>query len=108
MARRARTLLRRIGSTQCAIISYGLAAEFGCHLRKGWGEPANAIDALVEFRHHTNDGRDRDRSLVGALNFFGLDSLDLAHKNAMRDRILQGPPFTEQEKREITRLLRRR
>jgi DNA polymerase I len=83
------------------IISYGLAAEFGCHLSKGWGEPACAIDALVEFRHHTNDGRDRDRSLGGALNFFGLDGLDVAHKKSMRDRILQGPPFIEQEKRDI-------
>ena len=82
------------------IISYGLAAEYSCHLRLGWGEPACAIDALIEFRHHINDGRDRDRSLVGALNFFGLDSIDLAHKKAMRDRILQGPPFTEQEKRD--------
>ena len=33
------------------IISYGLAAEFGCHLSKSFGEPARAIDALVEFRH---------------------------------------------------------
>jgi DNA polymerase-1 len=83
------------------IISYGLAAEFSCHLRLDWGEPARAIDALIEFRHLTNDGRDRDRSLVGALRFFGLDDLDAAHKKAMRDRILQGPPFTEQEKRDI-------
>ena len=45
--------------------------------------------------------RDRDRSLGGALNFFGLDGLDVAHKKSMRDRILQGPPFTEQEKRDI-------
>ena len=38
---------------------------------------------------------------MGALNFFGLDGLDVAHKKSMRDRILQGPPFTEQEKRDI-------
>ena len=83
------------------IISYGLAAEFGCHLPKGWGEPACAIDALVEFRHHTNDGAIATAAWVGALNFFGLDGLDVAHKKSMRDRILQGPPFTEQEKRDI-------
>jgi DNA polymerase-1 len=83
------------------IISYGLAAEFSCHLGKSWGEPARAIDALVEFRHHINDGADRNRGLDGALNFFKLESLDLAHKNTMRDRILQGPPFTPQERAEI-------
>lgn len=81
--------------------SYSLPAEFGCHLHQGWSEPAHAIDALVEFRHHINDGRDRDRSLGGALNFFGLPSVDLAHKKHMRDRILQGPPFTEQEERDF-------
>jgi DNA polymerase family A len=83
------------------IISYGLAAEFSCHLRLGWGEPARAIDALIEFRHYTNDGRDRDRGLGGALSFFKLDSLDTAHKKSMRDRILRGPPFTVQERAEI-------
>jgi DNA polymerase I len=55
---------------------------------------------LVEFRHYINDGKDRDRGLIGALNFFGLDSIDVAHKKAMRDRIMQGPPFTEPEKRD--------
>ena len=83
------------------IISYGLAAEFSCHLSKSFGEPARAIGALVEFRHCTNDGRDRDRGLGGALNFFGLDGLDIARKKATRDRILRGPPFTAQGRTEI-------
>jgi DNA polymerase-1 len=83
------------------VFSYSLPAEFGCHLRKGWSEPAHAIDALVEFRHHTNDGVARGRGLGDALRFFGLDSLDLAHKDTMRDRILRGPPFTGQERAEI-------
>ena len=33
------------------MVSYSLPAEFSCHLQKGWNEPANAVDALVEFRH---------------------------------------------------------
>jgi hypothetical protein len=83
------------------IISYGLAAEYGCHLRLGWGEPARALDALIEFRHHINDGYDRNRGLDGALSYFRLGNLDVAHKHTTRSRILRGPPFTEQEKREI-------
>jgi DNA polymerase-1 len=83
------------------MFSYSLPAEFGFHLRKGWSEPAHAVDALVEFRHHTNDGISRGRGLGDALRFFGLDSLDLAHKDTMRERIMQGPPFTEQERAEI-------
>src|SRR5262245_32647411 len=45
---------------EALIISYGLAAEYSCHLSLGWGEPARAFDALVEFRHHVNNGSDRD------------------------------------------------
>ena len=85
------------------MVSYSLPAEFSCHLQKGWNEPANAVDALVEFRHYTNDSGSRGHALADALRFFRLDSLDLAHKTATRDRILQGPSFTAEEKAEITR-----
>jgi DNA polymerase I len=89
-------------------MSYGLAAEFGVHLARGWGEPARALDALVEFRHYTNVGSikagDRDKgfySLGGALRYFLEDEIDVARKTAIRDRILQGPPFSAQEQQEI-------
>jgi hypothetical protein len=84
------------------MFSYSLPAEFGFHLRKGWNEPAHAIDALVEFRHHTNDGISRGRGLGDALRFFGLDSVDLAHKDTMRERIMRGPPFTAEERAKFT------
>ena len=38
------------------IVGYMLAAEFGFHAALGWGEPACALDAYVEFRHYVNDG----------------------------------------------------
>ena len=83
------------------IISYGLAAEFSCHLRLGWGEPACAIDALVEFRH---SHQRRHAIAIAAWSVHstssGSTASTLAHKKSMRDRILQGPPFTEQEKRD--------
>jgi DNA polymerase-1 len=72
------------------------------------GQPACSIDAYIEFRHHTNDGRiksgDREKgfySIGGALRYFGEDGIDTAHKKDMRDRILQGPPFTNQERADI-------
>jgi DNA polymerase family A len=90
------------------IISYNLAAEFGFHRAKGWGEPARALDAYVEFRHYINDGavksEDREKgffSLAGALRYFLEDEIDVARKDATRDRILQGPPFTAEEQRNI-------
>ena len=89
-------------------IGYLNTAEFGFHIAKGWGEPACALDAYVEFRHYTNDGaikgEDRDKgfySLAGALRYFLEDELDVAHKKDMRDRIIAGPPFTPEEREEI-------
>ena len=90
------------------IVGYMLAAEFGCHIACEWGEPARALDAYVEFRHYVNDGAasagERGKgfySLAGALRYFLEDEIDVTRKDDMRDRILQGPPFTEQERRDI-------
>ena len=85
-----------------------LAAEFGFHAALGWGEPARALDAYVEFRHATNDGAvksgDREKgfySIGGALRYFLEDEIDIARKHDMRERILQGPPFLAEEKHGI-------
>jgi hypothetical protein len=90
------------------IIGYLISAELGCHLALGWGQPACALDPYVEFRHHTNNGKvksgDRDRGfygLGGALRHFGDDGVDTAHKKDMRARILQGPPFTAEDRAAI-------
>jgi hypothetical protein len=90
------------------LFGYMLAAEFGFHAACGWGKPACALDAYVEFRHLTNDGSiksgDRPKgfySIDGALRYFREDELQFAHdKGESRDRIMQGPPFSPQEKRD--------
>ena len=89
-------------------ISYFASAEFGFHVALGWGQPACALDAYVEFRHYVNDGsvKSGDRakgffSLDGALRYFCEDGIDTAHKIEMRDRILQGPPFNAGEAKAI-------
>jgi DNA polymerase I len=90
------------------IVGYTISAEFGSHIALGWGQPARALDPYIEFRHHTNDGRiksgDREKgfySLDGALRYFRADGIDTTHKTDMRDRILQGPPFSAQERSDI-------
>jgi hypothetical protein len=90
------------------IIGYLISAEFGCHIALGWGQPARALDPYVEFRHYVNDGAvksgEREKgfySLDGALRYFCEDGIDTAHKTDMRDRILQGPPFTPAEREAI-------
>lgn len=89
-------------------VAFMASAEFGCHITLGWGQPARTLDAYLEFRHHVNDGavkaEDRPKgfySLAGALRFFGLDEIDAARKDTVRDRILQGPPFTNAERADI-------
>jgi hypothetical protein len=90
------------------IVGYMLAAEFGFHIAKGWGEPARALDAYLEFRHYVNNGSvksgDRDKgffSIGGALRYFLEDEIDVVRKGEMRDRILRGPPFSAQEQHDI-------
>jgi DNA polymerase-1 len=89
-------------------VGYNNSAEFGTHITLGWGQPARAIDPYIEFRHYTNDGSvksgDREKGFYGiggALQYFCEDGVDTAHKKDMRDRILQGPPFTAQERQDI-------
>jgi hypothetical protein len=89
------------------VISYLATAELGFHVALGWPQPANVLDLCVEFYHHTNDGSietKREKGfyrLDGALRHFGEDGIDTAHKTEMRDRILQGPPFTTDERADI-------
>ena len=94
---------------EALIISFNLAAEFSFHLAQRWGQPACAVDAYVEFRHLVNDGSiksgDRPKgfhSIDGALRYFCEDAVDSAYdKDAARDRILRGPPFSAAEQQEL-------
>jgi hypothetical protein len=56
-------------------VSYLLPAEFGFHIACGWGEPACALDAYVEFRHCVNDGSlkaaDRDKGFYSLGGYSG-------------------------------------
>lgn len=103
------------------LVTYMATAEFGFHQALSWGQPARAVDAYIEFRHLTNDARVKSGNpppgqrasaiyrppgyyaLAGALRFFGGDEIDTAHKAEMRDRIIEGPPFSNQERADILR-----
>jgi DNA polymerase family A len=90
------------------VIGYMASAELGTHLALNWSQPANVLDPYIEFRHCTNDGsiepEDRKKGfygLDGALRYFLEDAIDSAHKKEMRDRIIQGPPYTFEEAKNI-------
>ena len=39
--------------------------------------------------------------LLGALSYFGLDGMDAAEKDTMRDLVLRGGPWADQERKDI-------
>jgi len=83
-------------------IAYYASAELGCHRSLDFKDPPYVVDLFAEFRCLTNGIKvPSGNSLIGACNFYGLSSSDATYKDAMRDRILQGFPFSNKEKQEI-------
>jgi DNA polymerase-1 len=71
-------------------VAYFASAELGCHLALGWGQPVRMLDLFTEFRGRTNGvPTPSGSSLVGALAYFGLDSIGALEKKEMRDLILR-------------------
>jgi DNA polymerase I-like protein with 3'-5' exonuclease and polymerase domains len=83
-------------------IAYYASAEIGCHLSLNFEISPYILDLFAEFRCLTNGLEPPcGNGLIGACNYYGISGSDTAYKDSMRDRILQGPPFTEKEKWEI-------
>jgi DNA polymerase-1 len=80
-------------------IAYFSTAELSCHLALGWPLPANVLDLYVEFRNITNGlPTPAGNGLLGALVYFGLDSMKATEKEEMRALALRGGPFTGAER----------
>ena len=87
---------------QALFIAFYASAEVGCHLALGWPPPANVLDLYVEFRNQSNGLiTPCGAGLLGALAWYGLDAIDAAEKEAMRELALRGAPWTDAEKREL-------
>jgi len=92
-------------------VSFVASAECSCHLALGWPPPARVLDLSPEFRNVTSgvdlpdDPADKKgkgrKGLIGALRFYGIETVGAKFKDAMRQRILQGWPFTAEEQDEI-------
>jgi DNA polymerase I len=79
-------------------VAYYASAEIGCHLALGWPPPERVLDLFTEFRNHTNGiSTPSGASLLGALAYFGLDSIGAREKDEMRDLILRGGPWSVAE-----------
>lgn len=84
------------------IVAYYASAEIGCLLTMGWELPERVLDLFAEFRNLTNGLPTVCGSgLLGALAWFGIDALDAAEKESMRELAIRGGPFTEQERQDL-------
>ncbi len=79
-------------------IAYYASAELGCYLALGWPLPSRIMDLYCEFRNLTN-GRATScgSSLLGALTWFGLDAIEAAEKQELRELAMRGGPYTQAE-----------
>jgi DNA polymerase I len=83
-------------------VAYYASAEINCFLSLGWSLPAYVLDLFTEFRCVTNGLETVAGSgLVGALTYYGLDTIGVAEKKEMRDLALRGGPYTPTEIRDL-------
>jgi hypothetical protein len=81
------------------LVAYYASAELGCFLALDWPFPARILDLYAEFRCLTSGlPVPCGRGLLGALAYFGLDGLDAAEKEGMRQLALRGGPYTADER----------
>jgi DNA polymerase I len=84
------------------IVAFMASAELGCFLVLGWPMPERILDLYIEFKCRVNGTRPpRGSGLIGALGFFGLDTLSGNEKTEMRDLVLRGGPWSAKERQDV-------
>jgi len=80
-------------------VAYYASAEMDCFQALGWPHPVNVLDLFTEFRCLTNGGQvSHGNGLLGALLHYELPSMGGEQKDAMRDLILTGGPWSPHER----------
>jgi DNA polymerase I len=80
-------------------VAYYSSAEWGCFKALGWPMPANVLDLFAEFRNRTNGlETPAGAGLIGALTYFGLDTIGGGGKTEMRDLVLRGGLWSAEER----------
>lgn len=83
-------------------VNFVANAEMACHVALGWPMPAKVLDLNPAFRNLTSGLEvPEGRGLIGMLRYFGLDAIDAKRKEAMQKRVMQGPPFSSEEREQI-------
>lgn len=79
-------------------VSYYAPAEISCFLVLGWPVPERIVDCYAEFRNLTNGNPPpHGNGLLGAMAFFGLNCIDVAEKDEMRELAIRGGPYSPDE-----------
>jgi DNA polymerase I len=82
-------------------VAFFASAEMSCFLALGWPMPKNVLDLFVEFKNSLNGlptTSDLGFSLLGALAHYGLPGIDEVDKHEMRDLIMSGGPWSDEQK----------
>jgi DNA polymerase I len=80
-------------------VAYYASAELGCFRALDWPMPVNVLDLFIEFRNRMNGlTTPAGAGLVGALTYFGLDTVGATEKKEMIERILLGEPYPNGER----------
>lgn len=82
-------------------IAFYASAEMSCHIALGFPKPLSIVDLFAEYRVTTNGRVTGGNGLIKACENYGIKTMSKDYKEQMRDRIMQGPPYTEEEKEEI-------
>lgn len=100
--------LRRLGAApfdtgpDACFIAYYASAEFGCFLELGWPLPSNTIDLFAEHRVMTNGQLPiHGNGLLGAARRYGIATMGSEEKETMRDLIMGGGPWSEDQRAAI-------
>jgi DNA polymerase I len=87
---------------QVLFVAYFASAELGCYRVLNWPMPERILDLFCEFRARTNGlGTPAGNSLLGALTYFGLDGMGADEKTSMRELVLRGGPWSDEERTAI-------
>ena len=80
-------------------IAFYASAEASCFDVLGWPRPRRVLDLFAEFRRITNgSGTKHGNGLIGALLHFDLKTIGSEEKDAMRDLVMRGGPWTDAER----------
>jgi DNA polymerase I len=83
-------------------IAFYSSAEFGCHIPLKFGMPTYVCDLYTEFKCLTNGLKvPNGYGLLGACLYCGIPGTTAMEKDLWRSRILEGPPFSQKEQKDI-------